>query len=350
MANWRLLRARAAPAECAAVVKADAYGLGAAKVAPALWRAGCRTFFTANPEGALALRRHLPQAAICVLNGLLGEARAYVRAGLVPVLNDLGQVERWAAAARRLGRRLAAVLQVDTGMNRLGLPPAELERLAGRPELLAAMDLRFAMSHLACADQPRHPMNEAQLRRFRAICRRFPGTAASLANSSGIFLGRGYRLDLVRPGYALYGGNPTPGQPNPMAPAVRLSARILQLREVAAGEAVGYGASHEVAAATRIATVPVGYADGYLRCLGGRARAFLDGIEVPVVGRVSMDLATLDIGAAGGEKARVGAWVDLIGGAGMLDELAAAAGTIGYELLTALGRRYRRVYLGGGAA
>ena len=331
-------------------MKADAYGLGAARVAPALWRAGCRTFFTANPEGALALRRCLPRATVYVLNGLLGDGGDYVRAGLIPVLNDLGQVERWAATAQRLERPLAAVLQVDTGMNRLGLAPAELERLAEAPELLQAIDLRLTMSHLACADEAGHAMNERQLRRFQALRHRFPGVAASLANSCAIFLGQGYRFDLVRPGYALYGGNPTPGRPNPMVPAVRLSARIVQLRQVAAGESVGYGASHRIRTATRIATVPVGYADGYLRQLGGRAMASLGGVRVPVVGRVSMDLVTLDIGAIAEDKARVGAWVDLIGGAGMLDELAAQGGTIGYELLTALGRRYRRVYLGGEAA
>ena len=328
------------------MVKSDAYGLGASEVAPVLWRSGCRRFFAATPAGALAVRRSLPGgASVYVLNGLLGEPRDYVRDGLIPVLNDLDQVRLWSELAARLERPLPAVLHVDTGMRRLGLPPAELDRLCAQPGLLRRLDVHFAMSHLACADEAENPANSSQLRAFRAALARLGGPAASLANSSGIFLGGDYHFDLARPGYAVYGGNPVPGRDNPMAPVIRLSARIVQVRDVAAGETVGYGNGHTAAKATRIATIPLGYGDGYLRALGGRAVAMIGEARVPVVGRVSMDLVTLDVGALADSQARVGTWVDLVRGPDMLDELARRAGTIGYELLTALGARYPRVYL-----
>lgn len=274
----------------------------------------------------------------------MGDPADYVEHGIVPVLNDLGQVAYWSDWARRLDRKLPAVLHTDTGMSRLGLPEEELQRLLERRELLEPLNLCLVMSHLACADEPDNPMNREQRENFAAIQKRFPGVAGSLANSSGIFLGPAYHGDLVRPGYGVYGGNPTPGKPNPMAPVVRLSAQIIQVREVKPGQTVGYGAHHTVLQATRIATIPVGYADGYLRALSDRGIACVDGIEVAVVGRVSMDLVTLDIGALPIEKAGVGTWVDLIWGREMLDIVAERAGTIGYELLTALGGRYPRSY------
>ena len=342
--NWRSLKTRAGTADCAGIVKANAYGLGAERVAPALWGAGCRRFFTANLDGALAVRRWLPDADVHVLNGLLGDTDAYVENHVVPVLNDLGQVERWAACARRHERKLPAIVHTDTGMSRLGLPLEEIDALLARPEWLDALDLRFVMTHLACADEPDNPMNQEQLVKFAAIRDRFPGVPGSLANSSGVFLGPDYHADLIRPGYAVYGGNPTLGKPNPMEPVVRLSAQIIQVREAKPGQTVGYGAHHRVKSATRIATIPVGYADGYLRTLSNQGVARVAGIEVPVVGRVSMDLVTLDIGALPIEKAGVGTWVDLIWGREMLDIVANRAGTIGYELLTALGGRYPRNY------
>lgn len=342
--NWRSLKARAGTAGCAGIVKANAYGLGAERVAPALWDAGCRQFFTANLDGALAVRGWLPDADVHVLNGLLGDANAYVEDHVVPVLNDLGQVERWAACARRHERKLPAILHTDTGMSRLGLPAEEIEDLLARPEWLDALDLRYVMTHLACADDPRNRMNQEQLEAFSAIRERFPGVPGSLANSSGIFLGPAYHADLIRPGYAVYGGNPTPGETNPMEPVVRLSAQIIQVRDAKPGQTVGYGAHHRVKTATRIATIPVGYADGYLRTLSDQGVAWVAGVEVPVVGCVSMDLVTLDIGALPIEKAGVGTWVDLIWGREMLDIVAKRAGTIGYELLTALGERYPRSY------
>ncbi len=325
-------------------MKANAYGLDADRVVPVLWDAGCRRFFTANLEGALAVRTRLPEAEVHTLNGLMGDPHDYVGNNVVPVLNDLDQVEKWAACAKQLGQRLPAILHTDTGMSRLGLPDDELHALLDRPELIEAIDLLYVMSHLACADEPTHPMNGRQREKFAAILSRFPGVRGSLANSSGIFLGREYHADMIRPGYAVYGGNPTPGRPNPMEPVVRLSAQITQVRNAKPGQTVGYGAHYRIEEPTRIATIPVGYADGYLRALSDRGIASIGGVEVPVVGRVSMDLVTLDIGALPTEKARVGTWVDLIWGREMLDIVAERAGTIGYELLTALGRRYPRSY------
>ncbi|MDA0952831.1 MAG: alanine racemase, partial [Proteobacteria bacterium] len=212
---------------------------------------------------------------------------------------------------------------------------------------LQGLDIAHVMSHLACADEADHPMNRRQLDLFNRLRAMLPALPASLANSSGIFLGRDYHFDMVRPGYAVYGGNPTPEAANPMAPVVTLRARIIQVREVGAGESVGYGGHFTAQRPTRVATIPVGYADGYLRSLSGQGSARIGEIEIPVIGRVSMDLVTLDISAVPDDKAVVGTWVELIWGSKMLDELARRAGTIGYELLTALGGRYPRVYRSG---
>ena len=327
------------------MVKANAYGLGVRRVAPALWQAGCRNFFTANMDGAVMLRAMLPDAHSHVLNGLLGEGEDDMAAnGVIPVLNDLGQIERWSAHARRIERRLPAAIHIDTGMSRLGLPPYEVEQLAARPELLEGLNVFHVMSHLACADEASHPMNREQLDRFNRLRATLPAMPASFANSSGIFLGPDYHLDMVRPGYAVYGGNPTPGRTNPMLPVVTLRAAIIQVRDVAPGETVGYGARFTAERPTRVATIPVGYADGYLRSLSGRGSARIGDIEVPVIGRVSMDLVTLDISKVPEDRANVGTWVELIWGSHMLDDLAERAGTIGYELLTALGGRYPRIY------
>ncbi|MCH8153662.1 MAG: alanine racemase [Proteobacteria bacterium] len=347
--NYRRLCAELGGAACAAVVKADAYGLGMARVAPALARAGARTFFVAQLEEATALRAMFPvEVEIYVLNGLGAGPVAEFQAGRVhPVLNSLGEIDAWAAAARAAGRALPAAVHIDTGISRLGLPDDELEALAADRGRLAGIDLRYLLSHLACADRPEHPLNAEQLRRFRAARARLPDAPASLANSSGIFLGADYHLDLARPGVALYGVNPTPGQPNPMRQVVRLQGKILQVREIDASRTVGYGATHRAAGPTRIATVAVGYADGYLRSLSNRGSAWLGDRRVPVVGRVSMDLITLDVTGAAAEAARPGAFVDLIGADLSTDEVAEAAGTIGYEILTSLGRRYHRVYRGG---
>ena len=342
-ANWRSLGARHPAGPVAGVVKADAYGLGATKVAPALFAAGCRHFFTAHLSEALAIRPHVPGALVAVLNGLPpGSEPAFAHHGIAPVLGTPDEIARWAALARRLGRPLPALLHVDTGMNRLGLAAAQLAALAADPTALEGIALRYLMTHLSASEVPEDPANEAQRRRFAEACALLPALPRSFANSSGIFLGPAFASDLARPGAALYGINPTPGQPNPMRPTVRLAARVLALRAVQPGEAVGYNATWAAPHPARIATIGVGYADGWLRSHSNRGHAVFDGAMLPLVGRVSMDLTTLDATAC--PSLREGDWVELIGPARPVDAVADAAGTNGYEILTSLGRRYHRAW------
>lgn len=343
--NYRALAARLGSAACGAVVKADAYGLGASKIAPVLAAEGARTFFVAHLDEAIALRWAVPMAEILVLNGLpRGAEGEFVAHRVRPVLNSLGQVDAWAAAGRRAGKPLAAAIQIDTGMSRLGLPESELSRLADDPARLEGIDLRLVMSHLACAERQDHAMNREQLARFEAGRRRLPAAPASLANSSGVFLGPDFHFDLARPGAAVYGLAPVAGAENPMRPVVRLMGRIVQVREIAAGARVGYGAAWGAARPTRIATVAVGYADGYRRSLGRTATAHVGDTPVPLVGVVSMDTATFDVTDAPG--AVEGGMIELIGHHQPVDRLAGEAGTIGYEMLTSLGHRYARTYSG----
>lgn len=349
--NYRLLQSRlTGGAACGAVVKADAYGLGLAQVAPALFAAGCREFFVALLDEAIALRAALPEAAIHVFAGAnAASAGEFTRHGLIPVLNHLGQIADFAAHARRLGASLAADIHIDSGMNRLGLPAAELAALAAQPTLLDGLRLQLAMSHLACGDEPDHPLNGAQRERFIAARRQVPALAAakaSFANSAGVFLGADFHFDLARTGAALYGLAPQLGRPNPMAQVVRLQGRILQVRDVDSPMTVGYGAAHKVTSKGRIATVGIGYADGYLHALTNRGHAHVGDIQVPVVGRVSMDLITLDVSRVPPALCSPDCLVDLIGPHCPPDTLARDAGTIGYEILTSLGRRYPRIYTG----
>ncbi|HSE78995.1 MAG TPA: alanine racemase [Alphaproteobacteria bacterium] len=345
VANYRLLRSRLTGAECAVVVKADAYGLGAIRVAPALAAAGARHFFVAQLGEALEIRDVLPpETRIYVLNGMLpGEAEEFRARGVVPVLNDLGQIEAWSREAQRSGRKLPATLHFDTGMSRLGLSNGEADRLIAGPRHLEHIEVAIVMSHLACADEPGHPLNASQRDAFASRRRAFPQVPASLANSSGIFLGPQYHFDLARPGCALYGINPTPGHPNPVGQVARLSGKILQIRDVDPPKTVGYGATHRVTATTRVATIAAGYADGWLRSLSNRGSAYFGDLRVPIVGRVSMDLITLDVSSA--PQIKVGDTVELMGDRLPVDDVAAKAGTIGYEVLTRLGRRFARVYV-----
>jgi len=347
-ANWRRLRkAVGKGVRLGAVVKADGYGLGAARVAPALAKAGCKLFFVASLDEGLSLRRAVPRAEIAVFEGLpRGSEEEFARARLLPVLNDLGQVDAWRRFAGRGRARRGAMLHLDTGMQRLGLSRAETARLVDKPALLDGVALAAIMSHLACSDEPGHPKNPDQLARFRAALAKLPRAPASLASSSGIFLGPDYHFDIVRPGAALYGINPLPGKANPMQPVVRLNARILQVRDVDAGETVGYGATHRLDRPSRVATIAVGYADGWLRSGSERGGGAIAGQRVPVIGRISMDLVTLDVTGIDARLARAGGSVELLGKHQSVDEAAEAANTIGYEFLTLLGRRYARIYRG----
>jgi alanine racemase len=346
-ANYRTLRNRTEGAVCAGVVKANAYGLGVELVGQRLWREGCRTFFVASLEEAIHLRGLLQDAEIVTLNGLmLGEEAYYREYGLLPTLNDIGQIETWSAYCGRTGS-LPAAVHFDTGMSRLGLSASERRRLSGNPEIIAGIECRYLLSHLACADPPGHPLNDMQRCDFAEVVSWMPHEKASLAASAGIFLGRGWHFDMVRAGMALYGGAPVEGQPNPMIPVVRLEGLVLQVRDVDSSETVGYGATHKITKPTRVATVAAGYADGYLRSLGSRSAARWGNTTLSLIGRVSMDLITLDATAATGLMA--GDMVELIGSDYDINALASDAGTIPYEILTSLGRRYRRCYLDDGA-
>jgi len=344
-ANYRLLCRQVAPAQVAGVVKADGYGLGAARVAQTLIGQGCRHLFVALLGEARVLKPQLPgDIPLYVLNGLMPGAEAECAAlGAIPVLNSLDQIARWAALAAERSIVLPGVLQVDTGMSRMGLPGDEVAALLADPALLEGIDLRLIMSHLACADDPADPANAAQARLFEDIAARFPDVPRALDNSGGAFLPRGH-FDIVRAGIAMYGGAPGEG-PNPMHPVIALEARIAQLRTIPAGTGVGYGLTHRVDRESRIATIPVGYADGWPRCLGNRGSAYVAGVRVPVVGRVSMDSITLDVTDVPDAALYPGAPVELIGPHQSLDAVAADAGTISYEILTQLSRRYERVHL-----
>jgi alanine racemase len=353
VANWKMLASRVAPARTAAVVKADAYGLGMAAVAPALAHAGCDTFFVALPDEGQVLRALLDTPDIYVFVGVLSDADAEIMVAnrLMPVLNDRGQIERLAAIARARSTRLSCAIHIDTGMNRLGLSARETAALIEDPAPLAALDVRLVMSHLACANDAEAPLNERQRAAFVAVPGKIaPQARLSLANSGGIFLGPGYHLDLVRPGAAIYGLAPLNGRPNPMRGTVRLTAPVVQVRDIDTPGTVGYGATHRIGANAKIAVVSVGYADGYAFSLGNRSHAYLGSARLPVVGRISMDLITLDASDVPARLLRPGAEIELIGPNLTADDVARDAGTIGYEVLTRLGARLRRRYVGGQAA
>ncbi len=349
-ANWRTLRDRAGSTECAAVVKADAYGIGTEPAVRALSAAGCRTFFVAHLGEARRVRAEDPAAVVYVLNGLLpGMAPLFVEEGVRPVLGSFEELDEWAAA----GAGRPAAIHVDTGMNRLGFPPDAAESLAADPRL-AAVRPTLLMSHFTSAEVRSSSANRRQVEAFAAVRAALPGIPASLANSSGIFLDPVPAFALVRPGYALYGGNPTPGEPNPMRPVVRLDATIVQTREVPAGATVGYNETWTAAGPRRLATLSIGYADGFPRAAGGtdraRAEALATGAALvagrlcPFAGGVSMDLVVIDVTGVSEREACRGATATLIGDALDLDTVGRHAGTIGYEILTRLGRRFARRY------
>jgi alanine racemase len=349
--NWRALAALVAPAECGAVVKADAYGLGAGRVIPALVAAGCKTFFVATPDETVAARELAPDARLFALDGLLhGAAETFVTSGAIPVLSSLEDIAEWSARARQFRKKLSAALQVDSGLHRLGLSGADVNALAAEPSLLANLDVRLVMSHLACADDPDHPHNARQRASFNRRRAQLPGAPASLAASDGLMLGPGFHFDLVRPGYALYGGQAFKGGATPVKPVVTVEARVLQVRTLKSGDSVGYSASWAAQRRTRLAIIAAGYADGIPRALSaatgkGSGAVLIAGQRAPIVGRVSMDLITVDVTDIPSDVRR-GDLVTLVGIGATLESLGRAAGTIGYEVLTRLGTRFARRYVG----
>ena len=328
VANWRWLAGQGGRAACGAAVKADGYGLGAREVAARLIAAGCRDLFVATWGEAAALLPLPAEVALSVLHGvraadmeiavaLAGQAR--------PVLNSVEQVARWASTG------LPCDAMVDTGMNRLGLSPDE-----ARSGLLDALNLETLMSHLACADEPEHPLNERQLFTFRGLRGSVRARRYSLANSAGVCLGRRYAFDLTRPGLGLYGGLPGPGGAGALTQVVHPEAEVLQVRDVPAGATIGYGATFTAPAGMRVAILNIGYADGYFRGFSGSGMARAGDVPCPLVGRVSMDLVAADVSRA---DVRAGDWLALDFA---LPAAASVSGMSQYELLTGLGRRYGR--------
>jgi len=354
IANWRKLEKTAVPAECAGVVKADAYGCGAEPVAKALAAAGCKTFFVATLDEARVVRAVLPDATIYALNGFFqNTGDAYAKVNCKPVIGDLHELAEWDVFCRRSGWRGGAAIHIDTGMNRLGLTVAEAQGIIPR---INAGDhgITLVMSHLVSGELVNNPTNARQLAAFREIASLFSNVPASLSSSSGIYLGAQFQFDMVRPGAALYGVNPTPEADNQMQPVVDLKARIVQIRNVERGETVGYGGTWTARRPTRLAIVAAGYGDGYFRAASANdgtrgAEVVVAGKRCPVAGRISMDLMAVDITDLPNNAVRRGHMVTLLGEGITVDELAHHFGTIGYEVLTSLGPRYARFYKGGAA-
>jgi alanine racemase len=350
-ANWRALAKRVAPAGCAAVVKADAYGLGAARVIPALYQAGCRNFFVATASEAKAALGVAPGATVYVLDGALAGSEAELAAlGARPVMTSIAEAQAWAALGNSDTSAPAAALHVDTGLNRLGMSEAELDALVADDALLSRLDIALVMSHLACADDAQHPMNREQLETFKRLRAKLPKARASLAASDGLMLGKPYHFDLVRPGYAIYGGQATAQRVAPVQPVVRVSARILQVQDIPAGARIGYSATYKASSPRRIATIAAGYADGVFRhasASNGEVGGVVSirGTLAPIVGRVSMDLITVDVTDIGEPAPQRGEFVDLIGPDLPLEAVGLGARTIGYEVLTRLGTRFYRHYV-----
>jgi len=351
VANWRKLEKTAVPAECAGVVKANAYGCGAAEVSKALAGAGCKTFFVATLDEARVVRAALPQVTIYALDGFFqNTGDAYAKANCRPVIGDLNELAEWDVFCRRSGWNGGAAIHIDTGMNRLGMTITEAQGIIPR---INAGDhgITLVMSHLVSAELVNNQSNARQLTAFREIASHFTNVPASLSNSSGIYLGAQFQFDMVRPGAALYGVNPTPEADNPMQGVVELKARIIQVRSVERGETVGYGGTWTARRPTKLAIISAGYADGYFRAGSANdgtrgAEVIVAGKRCPIAGRISMDLIAVDITDVPANAARRGHMVTLIGEGITVDELAHHFGTIGYEVLTSLGRRYARVYKG----
>jgi alanine racemase len=350
-ANWTFLKSKLARrVECSAVVKADAYGMGQSRVAPALYEAGCRTFFVAVPTEAIELRQILPEAVIYVLDGLFPQTGdLLLEHDIRPVLGSIGELVEWTGLCKSAGRSFDAAVHVDTGMHRLGLSPSEFSEALNDPNLLGPFRPSLLMSHLACAPTPENPMNRRQLKLFREATEPFGHIPRSMANSAGVLMGPDYHFDLVRPGIALYGGVAIETEPNPMRPAAKVEARIMIVRDVPQGDTIGYDARFTAPRPLRNAIVAAGYADGLIRRAGSTDQrpggfGMIGGYKVPILGRISMDMIALDVTDVPEQLLQRGAFVEMLGPNVAASEIAAYADTIDYEYLTSLGRRFQRVY------
>ncbi len=345
-ANYRTLGALAGGAEVAPVVKAQGYGVGAIPAALRLWPEGARSFFVARASSGEDLRGALGRerpARIFILDGCTPGAEArLLAADLTPVLASVEDLTRWRAAARNVGRRLGAALHVDTGLNRLGFSMEELRALAAAPSDLDGVDVELVLSHLVNGADAGDPMNARQLARFREMTALFPGAKASLAASGGILLGQEYAFDMVRPGMSLYGVAAAEAADARLKTVATLEARILQTRRVPAGDTVGYGGAWTATRPTKVAIIGLGYGDGVLRANFPGGAAWFDGALRPFVGRLSMDLAAIDV--TGSDAPQTGAWVELFGSNLPIEDVARSAGTIGYEILSSVGARLKPIY------
>ena len=344
--NYRFLCAQLDDARCAAVVKADAYGLGVDEIAPTLANAGCNDFFVASIDEGINVRKLLPKAHIYVLNGLLpGSESILSQHNMTPILNDIGQIIIWQNWSKKLDKKLPAIIHLDSGMWRAGLPPNEVKILSAELERLKGIDVRYYMSHLACSDQATHPKNIQQLQSFQQALKMLPSTPASIANSHGIFLGPQYHFDLVRPGRSLYGIGIVSSKEQSIKPTVKVSTKVIQVSDVGPNETIGYEALYRVAQPTRLATLAAGYTDGLPRTLDGQGTVFIGGIKAPIIGGVSMDLLTIDVSKAPENTVYPGAWAEIIGEHISADDVAANANrTTSREVIVNLGKRYHRVY------
>lgn len=344
--NYRQLQELAKNAETAAVVKANGYGLGLEQVGKELFAAGCRTFFVAYFCEGERLRQAVPEANIAVLGGLeVPTFKESMALGLTPVLNSLGALQDWATFARQNAMELPAIIHLDTGMNRLGLSITEQKQLSEKPDLMNGLHICAYMTHCISSEEFDSDLTPVQREKFLQIVRQLPPAPLSMANSSCLFWGKDFHFDLVRPGVALFGGNPTPQTQNPMHNVLTVQTKILQIREVDAGMTVGYGATHRFEHAARVATLAIGYADGFHRSFGPNGSVLIGTHSAPIIGRVSMDLITIDVTHIPESLAHPGGMATLIGAHRPIDAVANEAGTIAYEVLTSLGQRVTRQYL-----
>ncbi len=357
VSNWRLLADRAGAAECAAVVKANAYGCGIEPVVTALSNAGCETFFVAVPQEGIRVKQTMPDVRCFVLNGLFTSAvPIYLAKGLTPILDSLPEIETWVEAAKEQGNPLPCAVHMDSGMTRLGLTLKELESVVSNPGIITNLDVQLLMTHYACADDIGHAQTEQQREVFLSGAALLPGVPRSAANSAAILQQKDHEFELVRPGVAIYGGEALNDTPNPMQQVVKLEGRIVQIRTAKAGDAVGYGGAEVLSRDSRVAYISVGYADGYhrgasqkgvaMRQVAPPAQAAFNRTIINGVGRISMDLCAFDVTDIPETEIAAGDWIELFGDVIHVDDVAKASGTIGYELLTGLGNRYSRIYVG----
>jgi len=349
-ANYRRLAQEAKTAECAAVLKADGYGMGAVPIALRLHQEGCRSFFVAFAHEGVALREAFVdrglEAHIYVLNGFFpGAEGTYAEFHLIPALTDLDQVDRWQAFCRMTGRKLPAALHIDTGMSRTGLPSKEYMALASNPELLEGMDLKLVLSQMAYSHDENMTFSNQQRQRFDQAIRHLPKMKASLAKSGVIFLGSEFHYDMVRPGIALHGINPINEKASPLQQTMELWGRIYQIQDVVVGQSIGYSQTFVAASARRVATIGVGYADGYPWVLGNKGHVDIAGYKAPIVGRISMDVMSVDVTDVPETHLIMGGWVRLMGGDISVESIAKLSGTVPYEILLRMGKRFRRVYI-----